>query len=160
MLKKSFLIFMGLFLLTSTLYSAKYFELKEVLKKIIPASQKVFQNKVELTKEQSDYLNKTWDGRYIKGDKFTIYYSKDEKTNVSCYAVEMAEILEKYKSYHRFLIAFDAARKIKQVFIMELQDDHAILINVPVFYNQFTNRDPTTNFLLYPDAAKVKSPLY
>lgn len=124
--------------LAVSLHALKVAQLKDALKTALPAG-KAFKTEITLTDETVAAMNAKFNSDYFKGEKFTIYSSKDEKGKILGYAVYMVEVLTKYNTYHRWVFAFDDKKNYQNVFLLEMTDEWSQRINNAAFLKQFRN---------------------
>ena len=124
-------------------FANSYMELKDAIKLLLPTGQKYFKADIAVTAEQAKVLNTRWtDGGYQAGDPFTLYYTKDASGAVTGMAMEMTEVILKYSSSHRWMIAVKPDKTLFGVAMLEITNDHAYGMSNKAFQAQFTNKNP------------------
>ena len=137
-----FIISILLILSQFNLSALQYIKKGEALKMLLPADQKLYKEKIKITKDQAAYLNDEYNGDYIKGEKFIIYFSRNEDGDITDYAVLMTEIIYEYSAYHIFAIGFNGDKSVKEVIIVELTDEVVYIMNNELFLDQFKDSRP------------------
>lgn len=134
----------GLLILMTLLFliplSAKnYGSLKASLKAVLPAHQKIYKRSLKLTKEHAKKLNTFGEGDFIKGESFTIYYTKNTDGSTHTAAVEIMEILTKYQAIHIWVIGIKPDGTRTGMAVRELTDHYSF----PLAETSFTDRFPS-----------------
>lgn len=128
------------FLIATTLQAATYSTLSASLKQLLPAGQKAFKTKFVATEAQAKALNAFGEGDYMEGDEFDVYYTKDAQGKVSGTAVQMVEMLVKWKSSHTWVIGMTPDGKLTGVSILELTDKYTFPMAQANFLKQFPGK--------------------
>ena len=123
-------------------HAATYGKLSDALKQLLPSGQKAFKTKVALTKAQAEALNAMGDGDFLVDDRFDVYYTKNEKSQVTGVAVEMVEVLKRWKSSNTWVVGFTPAGTITGVVLLELTEKRAFPMASPAFLKQYAGRRP------------------
>ncbi|MEN9309109.1 MAG: hypothetical protein RL173_3041 [Fibrobacterota bacterium] len=123
--------------------AATYTKLSDALKQLLPAGQKAFKTKFVLTEAQADAMNAFGKGDFAEGDDFAVYYTKDDKGQVSGVAVEILEILLKWKAYHTWVIGVTPDGKLTGVAVLELTDKYSFPLSGAAFLKQFPGKVPS-----------------
>lgn len=131
------------FLLAASIQAATYTKLSEALKQLLPAGHKVYKTKFVLTEAQADAMNAFGKGDFAEDDDFTVYYAKDDKGQVSGVAVEILEILLKWKAYHTWVIGVAPDGKLTGVAVLELTDKYSFPLSGAGFLKQFPGKVPS-----------------
>lgn len=130
-------------LLAASIQAATYTKLSDALKQLLPAGQKAFKTKFVLTEAQADAMNGFGKGDFAEGDDFNVYYTKDDKGQVSGVAVEILEILLKWKAYHTWVIGVAPDGKLTGVAMLELTDKYSFPLAGAAFLKQFPGKLPS-----------------
>lgn len=128
------------FVMAATLQAATYSTLQASLKQLLPAGQKAFKAKFVATEAQAKALNAFGEGDYMEGDEFDVYYTKDAQGKVSCTAVQLEEMLAKWKSSHTWVIGIAADGKLTGVSILELTDKYTFPLAQANYLKQFPGK--------------------
>jgi hypothetical protein len=124
-------------------HAATYAKLSDALKQLLPAGQKVFKTKFVLTDAQAGAMNAYGKGDFAAGDGFDVYYTKSDKGQVSGVAVEILEILLKWKAYHTWVIGLSPDGKLTGVSVLELTDKYSFPLSGAAFLGQFPGKVPS-----------------
>lgn len=127
-------------LMAASLQAATYTTLSASLKQLLPAGQKAYKAKFVATEAQAKALNAFGEGDYMEGDEFDVYYTKDAQGKVTCTAVQMVEMLAKWKSSHTWVIGIAADGKLTGVSILELTDKYTFPMAQGNFLKQFPGK--------------------
>jgi hypothetical protein len=130
-------------LLAASIQAATYTKLSDALKQLLPAGQKAFKTKFVLTEAQADAMNGFGKGDFAEGDDFNVYYTKDEQGQVSGIAVEILEILLKWKAYHTWVVGIAPDGKLTGVSVLELTDKYSFPLAGTAFLKQFPGKPPS-----------------
>lgn len=128
------------FLAVAALQAATYSTLSTALKQLLPAGHKAFKTKFVATDAQAKALNAFGDGDYLDGDAFDVYYSKDSQGKVSGIAVQLVEVLPKWKSSHSWVIGVTPDGKLSGVAVLELTDKYTFPLGQAAFLKQFPGK--------------------
>jgi uncharacterized protein with FMN-binding domain len=123
-------------------HAATYAKLSDALKQLLPAGQKTYRTKVALTKAQAQALNAMGDGDFLEDDQFDVYYTKNDKAQVTGSAVEMVEVLKRWKSRNTWVVGFAPAGTITGVVLLELTEKRAFPMASADFLKQYAGRRP------------------
>jgi hypothetical protein len=135
-------IFLVALFAVATLQAATYSNLSGALKQVLPAGQKAYKSKLVITEAQADALNAFGNGDFLEGDEFDVYYTKDDKGQVSGVAVQILEVLTRWKSNHTWVIGLAPDGKVSGLVILELFDKYALPLADAKFQKQFAGKDP------------------
>lgn len=123
--------------------AATYAKLSDALKQLLPAGQKVYKTKFVLTDAQADAMNAFGKGDFAEGDPFDVYYTKNDQGQVTGTAVQILEILLKWKAYHTWVIGLPPDGKLTGVSILELTDKYSFPLSGSGFLGQFPGKIPS-----------------
>ncbi len=135
----------SLILLASLAFAAQattYAKLSDALKQLLPAGQKVYKTKFVLTEAQADAMNGFGKGDFAEGDDFDVYYTKNNQGQVTGTAVQILEILLKWKAYHTWVIGLSPNGKLTGVSVLELTDKYSFPLSGAAFLGQFPGKVP------------------
>lgn len=124
----------------AALQAATYSTLSAALKQLLPAGHKAFKTKFVVNDAQAKALNAFGEGDYLEGDAFDVYYSKDPQGKVSGIAVQLVEMLPKWKSSHSWVIGVAPDGKLSGVAVLELTDKYTFPMALPAFLKQFPGK--------------------
>lgn len=114
--------------------------LSAALRKVLPAGQKVYKTRVELTKAQAAMLNRFGEGDFLDEDPIDIYYTKDAAGNVTGRAVQVLEILKRWKASHTWVIGIGPDGNLTGVAMMSLPDQYGPPMATAGFLKQFSGK--------------------
>jgi len=152
-MKKLLLLIAGLSLSAG---ATTYNNLSAALKQVLPAGQKAFKTKVVLTAAQAKTLNGFGDGDFMADDPIDVYYTKDATGKVSGAAIQVMEVLKRWKSYHTWVIGVAPDGKLTGVAMMDLPDHYGQPLAAAGFLKQFPGK-PAATLTLGKDFDAVSS---
>jgi len=123
-------------------HAATYGKLSDALKQLLPTGQKAYRTKVVLTKAQADALNAMGDGDFLKDDAVDVYYTKNDKSQVTGTAIEMVEVLKRWKSTHTWAVGLSPTGVLTGVALLELTEKRAFPMAGDAFLKQYAGRRP------------------
>ncbi|MBK9579799.1 MAG: hypothetical protein IPK50_14895 [Fibrobacterota bacterium] len=139
-MKKNFVL--ACLISAACLHAANYESLSSALKKTLPAGQKVFKSKLVLDKAQAKTLNDFGHGDFLADDAIDVYYTKDDKGQVSGTAVQLVEYLVRWKSSHTWVVGLAPDGKLTGISVVELTDKYAFPLGEAGFLKQFSGKAP------------------
>ncbi|HOX53505.1 MAG TPA: FMN-binding protein [Fibrobacteria bacterium] len=128
--------------LFASLQAATYESLSGALRKVLPSGQKVFKSKLVLDKAQAKILNDFGHGDFLADDAIDVYYTKDDKGQVSGTAVHLVEYLVRWKSTHTWVVGLAPDGKLTGISVVELTDKYAFPLGEAGFLKQFAGKAP------------------
>ncbi len=132
-----------LFLIASLSFSASattYNTLSAALKQVLPTGQKAFKTKHVLTEAQAKVMNSFGDGDFLAEDPIDIYYTKDASGKVSGSAIQVLEVLKRWKAYHTWVIGIAPDGRLTGVAMMDLPDHYGQPLAAAGFLKQFPGK--------------------
>jgi hypothetical protein len=120
--------------------AVRYESKKKALKEIFKNHSTVMKKDVKLSIEDAADINDKFGGGHRKGEKFSIYYARNDAGEPELYAITMLEILEKYMAYHTWVVVFDSEFTIQKVVMIELTDEYTFGMSSPLFLDQFSGK--------------------
>jgi hypothetical protein len=138
---KSTTILFLLLVTVSKINGKEYITLKESLKRVLSEGETVFKKEVRLSKQDVDFLNKTYNSDHFDGEKLTIFYGKNAKGEITWYLMSMVEMLREYNSYHNWALSFNADMTVKKVFLIKLLDEYSFALDNEKFLNSLYQKN-------------------
>lgn len=130
-------------LLGSTSHAAPavaFDNLSTALRKVLPAGQKVYKTRIALTKAQADALNRFGEGDFLDEDPIDLYYTKDATGKVTGTAIQILEVLKRWKASHTWVIGIAPDGKLIGVAMMSLPDQYGPPLATTGFLRQFSGK--------------------